>query len=187
METCTYWGMMNIRCYYIPDAIVFITQVVAWRTPIFTETRFVVLCRSVLQEVKKHHPFDMVGYVILPDHFHLMLRPIGKSNFSDIMHSLKRNYTLEYKKVVGINGRMKFWQKGFWDHVIRNEIDFERHLDYIHYNPVHHGFADKPEVWPHSSYVHWQERGVYPNRWGWSLPASLLDQDWTGSEADHDW
>lgn len=50
---------------------------------------------------------------------------------------------------------MKFWQKGFWDHVIRDEADFQRHLDYIHYNPVKHGLVQRPEDWPYSSYSAW--------------------------------
>lgn len=177
---------MNIRRYYVSNAIVFITQVVAWRTPIFREERFITLWRSVLHEVKKHHPFEMIGYVILFDHFHWMMRPTGSSNFSDIMHSLKRNYTLEYKKLIGINGKMQLWQKGFWDHLIRDENDFERHLDYIHFNPVRHGYVEKPEAWPHSSYLHWQERGAYSAGWGWSLPASFEEHNWTNAEADQE-
>ena len=114
------------------------------------------------------------------------VRPTGGSNFSDIMHSLKPNFTKEYKQLIGVSGRMNFWQKGFWDHVIRNESDFQRHLDYIHYNPVHHALADKPESWPHSSFPAWQQRRAYPERWGWATPNSLAAYDWNAVEADHD-
>lgn len=79
---------------------------------------------------------------------------------------------------------MKFWQKRFWDHIIRDECDFERHLDYIHYNPVKHGLVTKPEDWPHTSFTSWQQKGVYPERWGWSLPQSL--NDYNGQEAEQD-
>lgn len=177
---------MNIRRYYIPNAIVFITQVVAWRAPIFQEQRHIDLWRAVLHEVKELHPFEMLGYVILPEHFHLLIRPTGSSNFSNILHSFKRNFTLEYKKTVGIKGRVKFWQKGFWDHVIRDEVDFERHLHYIHYNPVHHNCVKNPESWMHSSYQEWQMRGAYAKHWGWSLPALIEEYDWQESESDHD-
>jgi REP-associated tyrosine transposase len=173
---------MNFRRYYVPNAIVFITQVVDRREPIFCESRFVDLLRSVLNNVKELHPFAMLGYVFLPDHFHLLIRPTGRSNFSDIMHSLKPNFTKQYKKLIGISGRMVFWQKSFWDHVIRDEGDFQRHLDYIHYNPVRHRLVQRPEDWPHSSFHHWCEREAYSARWGWIEPDSLKDCDWQLAE-----
>ena len=65
------------------------------------------------------------------------------------------------------------WQRRFWDHSIRNPEDLERHLDYIHYNPVKHGLVAKPEVWSQSSFLAWKEHGAYPDQWGWSVPESL--------------
>jgi len=176
---------MNIRRYYVPNAIVFITQVVDRRMPIFHHVQFLDLLRATLKNVKKLHPFITHGYIFLPDHFHLLIQPTGDNNFSDIMHSLKPNFTKEYKKLIGVSDRMKFWQKGFWDHVIRDEIDFQRHLDYIHYNPVRHQLVCKPEEWPHSSYHHWVARNGYAPRWGWSLPDSIEPYDWQPTEADH--
>ena len=178
--------MSNIRRYYAPGAIVFITQVVHQRIPVFSQPHFVDLLRWNLHETKRHHPFSMLAYCLLPDHFHLMLRPTGASNFSAIMHSLKPNFTKDYKSELGIVGRMKFWQKRFWDHVIRDEEDFQRHLDYVHYNPVKHGLVEHPEDWPYSSYRVWKSRGFYPERWGWQLPPSIRDHDWDVSEADYD-
>lgn len=177
---------MNIRRYYVPNSIVFITQVVDGRAPVFTHEPFIVLLRTILRNVKELHPFNMVGYVFLTDHFHLMIRPTGSSNFSQIMQSLKRNFTLDYKEMIGVSGHMKFWQKGFWDHIIRDDIDFERHLDYIHYNPVRHGLTDKPESWLHSSFIYWQKRDVYTPQWGWSLPATIHNHDWKEAEDDND-
>ena len=177
---------MNIKRYYVANAIIFITQVVDHRTPIFAHAPFIDQLRATLRNVKALHPFDMLGYIFLPEHFHLLIRPTGASNFSQIMQSLKRNFTLDYKAQIGIKGRMKFWQKGFWDHIIRDETDFQRHLDYIHYNPVHHGLAATPESWPHSSFSHWQQRNAYPQHWGWSLPATLAAYTWQRAEADND-
>jgi hypothetical protein len=56
---------------------------------------------------------------------------------------------------------MKFWQKGYWDHIIRDEEDLQDHLDYIHYNPVHHQLVDKPEAWTCSSFPYWPGRNAY--------------------------
>ena len=173
---------MNIHRYYVPNAIVFITQVVDRRAPVFREPQHVELLRGVLGQVKELHPFAMLGYVFLPDHLHLLIRPTGESNFSDIMHSLKPHFTKQYKALLGISGGMKFWQKRFWDHVIRDEHDFERHLDYIHYNPVRHRLVERPEEWPHSSYHYWREKGAYPAGWGWGEPSTIRNRDWQPSE-----
>ena len=178
--------MSRIHRYYVPGAIVFITQVVYQRIPVFGQPHFVELLRQNLNETKCHHPFAMQGYCFLPEHLHLMIRPTGKSNFSAIMHSLKPNFTKDYRACLGISGRMKFWQKGFWDHVIRDEGDFQRHLDYIHYTPVKHGLVQRPEDWPYSSYAIWQSRGFYPERWGWQLPESIREHGWDEAEADCD-
>ena len=169
---------MRIRRYYLPNAIVFITQVVYERAPVFADPQQVELLRATLRQVKALHPFGMVGYVFLPDHLHLLLQPTGQSTFSDIMRALKLNFTLQYKAQQGISGPLRFWQKGFWDHIIRDEDDFRRHLDYIHYNPVRHGLVTRPEDWPNSSYTAWQARNVYPPRWGWSLPDTLCTYAW---------
>lgn len=173
---------MNIRRYYVPGATVFLTQVVYGRQPIFQHPQHLTLLRTVLHNVQDHHPFQMRAYVFLPDHFHLLIRPHDGTTFSDVMHSLKRNFSIEYKAALGIHGRMRFWQKGFWDHLIRDENDFAHHLDYIHYNPVRHGLVTHPEDWPHSSFLAWRKRSVYRDRWGWSIPDSVNLIDWHNSE-----
>lgn len=119
----------------------------------------------------------MLGYVFLFDHFHMIIQPTGESNFSDIMHSLKFNFTREYKKLIGLapSQPMKFWQKRFWDHVIRDDRDFENHLHYIHLNPVKHGYVKDPRDWKDSSYIEWEKRGLYPPAFGWDEPANT---DW---------
>ena len=84
---------MNFRRYYTPNAIIFITQVVQNRIPIFANETHLNLLRSTLHRVKALHPFSMLGYVFLSDHLHLLIKPTGNSNFSQIMHSLKPNFT----------------------------------------------------------------------------------------------
>jgi putative transposase len=64
------------------------------------------------------------------------------------------------------NGRL--WQHRFWDHVIRNENDYVRHVDYIHYNPVKHGLTPSPFEYELSSINRWAARGYYDRTWGTS-------------------
>ena len=168
---------MNFRRYYIPGSAVFITQVVQEREPVFRDSQYVNLLLEILRNVKELHPFAMPGYVFLPDHFHLLIQPTAESNFSKIMHSLKTNFTKEYKKKLGLSPSqsMKFWQKRFWDHVIRDDKDFENHLHYIHYNPVKHRYVKDPRDWKDSSYIEWENRGLYPPAFGWEEPDEF---DW---------
>jgi putative transposase len=164
---------MNFRRYYIPGSVVFITQVVQGRKPAFQDPRILGLLRDTLRNTKELHPFHLLGYVFLPDHFHLLIQPAGGSTFSDIMHSLKPHYTREYKKHIGLSPSetLKFWQKRFWDHVIRDDKDFENHLHYMHFNPVKHGYVNTPHDWRDSSFVEWEEKGLYPSNFMWEEPA----------------
>ena len=166
---------MNFHRYYIPGSAVFITQVVQNREHVFRDARNRNLLRGILRKVREIHPFTMLGYVFLLEHFHIIIQPIGESNFSDIMHSLKMNFTREYKQQLGLpsSQSIKFWQKRFWDHVIRGDKDLESHLHYIHFNPVKHGLVKDPREWTESSYVEWENRGLYPRGFSWDEPKNM--------------
>jgi len=87
-------------------------------------------------------------------------------NFSKIMHSIKRNFTINFKHFYNIEASGSLWQRGFWDHIIRDEKDLESHLDYIHWNPVKHGYVKQPEDWEQSTYQFWCKKGFYGDGWG---------------------
>jgi len=142
--------LMDFRRYYVPGSIVFITQVVQDRQPVFAKAEWIELLLGTLKTTQSLYPFRMLAYVFLPDHFHILIRPTGDSNFSAIMHSLKPNFTKAYKRATNIRGVLNFWQKRFWDHIIRDETDLQNHLDYIHYNPVKHDLVSQPEAWLYS-------------------------------------
>jgi len=145
--------------------------------PKIKDPRLVQLLREILHNEQQLHPFTMLAYVFLYDHFHILIQPTGASNFSQIMHSLKPNFTKTYKKTLGLSKSqsMQFWQKRFWDHVIRDERDLENHIHYIHLNPVKHGYVSDPRNWLDSSYVEWENRGLYPPAFSWDEPQNT---DW---------
>jgi putative transposase len=163
----------GIRRVDAPGAFVFITQVVHDRRPAFADPAMAELLRTTVRAVRGIHPFAMFAYVFLPDHFHLLIRPLEDSTTSAIMHSLKLNFLRNWRSMPGVDPPGRFWQKRYWDHVIRDESDHQRHLDYIHYNPVKHGLASRPEDWPHSSFSEWVARGRYEAGWGWTEPTGL--------------
>ncbi|MFO7740806.1 MAG: transposase, partial [Anaerolineae bacterium] len=148
--------MPSFRRYYIPDAIVFITAVTHHRKPYLACDDDLDLFWDTLRRVQHIHPFHLLAYVILPDHFHWLIQIEDESgNFSKVLHSAKRNYTLNFKKAHGITTPLSVWQSRFWDHVIRDEHDLNNHFDYIHWNPVKHGYAEHPESWSQSTFLHW--------------------------------
>lgn len=63
------------------------------------------------------------------------------------------------------NGDLALWQSRFWEHTIRNENDFARHVDYIHFNPVKHGLVSRACDWPHSSFHRYVREKVLPQDW----------------------
>jgi len=172
--------MPNFRRYYIPNAIVFITVVTDDRRPYLKGERDLSLFWETMRHIQQIHPFNLLAHVTLPEHFHWLLRVQDPSgNFSTVLHSVKRNYTLNYKRAHGVTRPLKLWQARFWDHVVRDGRDLERHFDYIHYNPVKHGHVTRPEDWAGSTYVHWLERGYYEVGWGHDCePESIVEMDY---------
>jgi len=81
---------------------------------------------------------------------------------SNIMQRIKLSFSVEYsKKHPHVN---RIWQRSFWDHIIRDEDDFYRHLNYIHLNPVKHGLVKNPFEYPHSSIMKFKD--YYADGWG---------------------
>jgi putative transposase len=165
--------MPNFRRYYVPEAIYFIVAVTRDRQPIFADEVNVDLLYRVLRRIKRTKPFALFAHSFIPDHVNLLLKPTGEANISRIMLSLKRSFTLAYKRLHEIETGLSLWQPRFWDHVIRDEDDLRRHIDYIHYNPVKHGFVERPEDYTHSSYRYWLDQGYYECGWGHSEPRKL--------------
>ena len=126
--------MTNIRRFYLPESAVFITAVCHGRAPLLKPVLEKERLLRIFREVKQELPFHMLGYVIMDDHFHCLIRPEADFTFSQIVQSVKLRYTHRYKSAHEIPGRFSVWQRRFWDHVIRDHDDLQTHLDYIHFN-----------------------------------------------------
>ena len=87
-------------------------------------------------------------------------------------------------------GERGIWQRRFWEHAIRDQGDYARHTDYVHFNPAKHGYVSVVAHWPHSTFHRWVKAGAYPPDWGarvrWMLlPASVDDNVVTCHSAEH--
>jgi putative transposase len=169
-------AMPDYRRAYEPGGTFFFTVVTERRAPLLcTETARSIL-RGIIAECQKARPFALEAIVLLPDHLHaLWALPDGDSDYSTRWASIKARFTHEWLATGGqeqrrTGSRVRSRRRGvlqrrFWEHLIRDEEDFARHLDYIHYNPVKHGQVACPHAWPYSSLDKWVGRGVYEASW----------------------
>ena len=148
---------MQYRRDYRNGATYFFTVVTFARQPLFNQAEAVARLRTAFQEEMARRPFKMNAVVILPDHVHLWTMPADDADYSMRWRNIKRKFTIgiadEKRRPVHASRRSKheqaIWQRRFWEHRIRDENDFNQHVDYIHYNPVKHGYVKRPVDWPY--------------------------------------
>ena len=104
-----------------------------------------------IEKTKIFQPFELEAYCILPDHIHLLMSlPESIKNYSNIIRELKKTVTKNARKHLNLPD-LVVWQDRFWEHTIRDERDMQTHYDYIHYNPVKHGYIESADQWKWSS------------------------------------
>lgn len=121
-----------------------------------------------------YHPFVVDAWVLLPDHIHCVWTlEEADPDFSRRWSIIKRQFTQMYRE--GRYHEIRFWQKRFWEHRIRDEGDYENHLNYIHFNPVKHGYVTTPRDWPWTTFHNFVKNGTYPPDWGLdvTIPANV--------------
>lgn len=169
--------MPGYRRYRPAGGTFFFTVKTYQNAPIFGDLQNARLLRQVLRETKAHWPFEVNALVLLPDHLHAIWSlPAGDCDYSMRWAWLKKEFTRRYLAAGGTerqtsksrqqNRRRGVWQRRFWEHTIQNEADFDAHFDYIHWNPVKHGYVNSPAAWSHSSFHRWVAAGVYDASWG---------------------
>jgi putative transposase len=169
--------MTNIRRYVTIGRPVFITAVCHQRRPYLDDDMRKELLLSVMREVKASSLFSMQAYVILDDHFHWIITPKGQP-FPKVMQSIKLRFNYRFKKTLVHRGKLSLWQRRYWDHLIRDSEDMHRHMDYIHFNPVRHGYVAQPVDYPWSSFSTHVELGNYDLDWGTQdVPDELRSMD----------
>jgi putative transposase len=127
--------------------------------------------RAAFRAGRQERPFTIDAVVILPDHLHAILTlPPGDADFAGRWRRIKGNFStrlLAGGVEIGrrTNGELALWQRRYWEHTVRDEDDFVRHVDYIHYNPVKHRLVSRVRDWPHSSFHRHVRRGILPQDW----------------------
>jgi putative transposase len=126
--------------------------------------------RLAFRMTRSERPFAIDAIVVLPDHLHtIMTLPSHDADFSGRWRRIKSLFARQVARGSPIKrnerGEYALWQRRFWEHTIRDEADFARHIDYIHYNPVKHGLTPRVVDWPHSSFHRYVRLGTLPKDW----------------------
>ena len=127
--------------------------------------------RESVREARRERPFRIDAWVVLPEHLHaIWTLPVGDDDYSIRWGRLKGLFTHRLVKA-GIKlckkpkGGYALWQDRFWEHTIRDDTDYAQHVDYIHYNPVKHGWVRRVRDWPYSTFHRYVEEGIYSIDW----------------------
>ncbi len=155
--------MSDYRRVYVPGGTYFFTVVTYGRRPFLTEERARACLRHAWRQAQERQPFTTEAVCLLPDHLHCVWTlPEDDADFSARWNRIKGLFTKTYRAGDptiprgGASRRRKgeaaIWQRRFWEHRIRDEEDFRRHVDYVHHNPVKHGLVCDVRDWPWSSF-----------------------------------
>lgn len=177
--------MSDYRRFYISGGSYFFTVVTERRAAILANDSARDCLREAIRHCQKQLPFHVDALVLLPDHIHtIWTLPEGHCDYSKRWGIIKKLFTQHWLALGGSEqvisrSRLRYrrrgvWQRRFWEHAIRDERDYQNHFDYLHFNPVKHGWVKNVVDWPYSSFHHWVEQGIYSKEWG------TASEDWLG-------
>lgn len=183
--------MSRYRRALVPGGTFFFTINLADRDSALL-TRHINAFRAAYRKVIRIMPFETLAICVLPDHVHAVWRlPPGDADYSRRWQRIKAGFSQALHADPGRSpskqrkGESGIWQRRFWEHQIRDDEDLQRHVDYIHFNPVKHGWVNQVVAWPYSSFHRYVRDGMLPPDWAGgagTTAGSYGEQDaWQGS------
>lgn len=168
--------MPDYRRARVAGGTYFFTVNTLHRQRILTDADVRAALRHAIVQVRATMPFTIDAWVLLPDHLHcIWTLPAGDADFSTRWRVIKTLVTqhcrgrLERQALLTARRHRKqqstLWQNRYWEHQIRDERDLVGHVNYIHYNPVKHGYTACAADWPYSSFHRYVKEGIYPVEW----------------------
>jgi putative transposase len=163
--------MPNYRRAFVPGGCWFFTVNLLERRRALLVDRIDAL-RGATERARARYPFIIDAIVVLPDHIHAVWTlPPGDADFSLRWRLIKSQFSRALPKNERLSQTRKdrhergIWQRRFWEHLIRDEVDYARHVEYCYINPVKHGLVARVCDWPHSSFHRDVRAGVFPLDW----------------------
>ena len=163
--------MSNYKRYFIKKHPIFITIVTYNRRNLLINN--IELLRKSFEITRKYYNFEIVAICVMQNHIHMILSIDIAEELPQIIRTLKQNFTKLIPKEyypIDISESMKkrnekgIWQRRYYDHIIRNEKDLFKHIDYIHYNPMKH-YNIAPKDWKYSSFSKFVKNNLYDINW----------------------
>jgi putative transposase len=163
--------MTNYRRNFLPGASYFFTvNLLDRRSRLLTEQ--IESLRKAFHYAKQRHPFSIEAMVIMPDHLHAVwTMPESDADYALRWRLIKSAFSRELPLSQPVSrsrsgkGERGIWQRRYWEHTLRDESDFAKHVEYIHFNPVKCGHVSRVVDWPYSSFHRFVRRGIYPADW----------------------
>jgi putative transposase len=139
----------NIHRLRSSNKIFFITTNLISGEPHFAEPDYEIIIETIAK-AQERLGFLLCGYVLMPDHWHVLIWPRFPITISSVVQTVKRVSSFKLNRLR--HGRGPLWQHQFWDRFVRHTQEFRERLDYMHFNPVRKGLVKDPEHWRWSSY-----------------------------------
>ncbi|MDM8349812.1 transposase [Pseudomonas sp. sp1636] len=176
--------MPNYRRVWCPGGTFFFTHALRVRHGNDLLTRHIDILRDSVRITRRRHPFEIHGWVVLSDHLHCVIElPAGECNFALRWRLIKLLFSRavpadEWRSKILLRRRERgIWQRRYWEHRIRDQDDLNRHLDYLHNNPLKHGLVSRVRDWPYSTFHRMVASGIYPPDWAGSGQSDGLPCD----------
>ncbi len=181
--------MSNYRRSYVPGGTYFFTVVTQGRRPILTTNSSREHLRTSIASIQEKRPFQLFAIVLLPDHLHcIRTLPPDDDKYSTRWSRIKDSFTRGFLESGGQEARVSksrlkhkergVWQRRFWEHTIKDEDDLIRCTDYIHWNPVKHGYVKRVRDYPWSSFHRFVQSGDYDPDWGEGTDIDIAGAEW---------
>jgi putative transposase len=176
--------MTSYRRARVPGSAYFFTAVTYRRAPVLTSTAHIERLRVAFRRVMHQQPFEIDAIVVLPDHVHTVWHlPQDDTDYSTRWRVIKHFFSVGTDSggdiAPSLSGKREkgIWQRRFWEHALRDEEDWRRHVDYVHFNAVRHGYVKRPADWPYGSFRRAVQRGWYTPDWGDTEPPNIRGMD----------
>ncbi len=163
---------MNYRRVFIQNSYIHLILTSYERMQIFTKN--IEILRSAFKNTLNTYNFEIIAICVLPDHIHLILHPEDINDYPKIISSVKHYFSrnvgqvcpTDKLKIGYLHKREKgVFQRRYFEHTIINEKDLNNQINYIHYNPIKHGYVQAVKDWEYSSFHKFVNKGLYEENW----------------------
>lgn len=166
--------MATFRRATVSGRTYFFTLATFGRQPLQTHPDVASATGDAIRAVRAELPFEVVALALLPDHLHAVWTlPPDDADYPRRWALIKRRIAREARRFVTLplppsmtkRHEAGVWQRRYWEHLIRDDDDLQRHVDYVHINPVKHGYVKCAADWRYSTFHRYVKRGILPPDW----------------------